>query len=69
MAEQDFEPLKKLLSDPDVMRYLEPPYNEKQTAAFLQAALSENPPVYTAELDGVFIGYVIYHPYEEDQPL
>ena len=59
--ESDFEPLCSLLSDPKVMLYLEPPYSKEQTGLFLQAALSECPPVYAVEVDGRFIGYVIYH--------
>lgn len=66
MSQQDLEPLHMLLSDPEVMKYLEPPFTREQTVAFLKAGLSDNPPVFTAEADGTFIGYVIYHPYEED---
>ena len=66
MAETDLEPLYTLLSDPEVMRFLEPPYTREKTAEFLQAALSAHPPVYAVEADGTFIGYVIYHPYEPD---
>ena len=66
MTEQDLEPLHRLLSDPEVMRFLEPPFTKEQTADFLEAGLSEKPPVFAAELDGTFIGYVIFHDYEED---
>ena len=66
MREQDLEPLHALLSDPETMRFLEPPYTREQTEAFLRAGMSEKPPVYTAEADGTFIGYVIFHAYEED---
>ena len=66
MTEQDLEPLCVLLSDPDVMRFLEPPYSIEQTRAFLIRAMSDHPPVYAVEADGTFIGYVIYHPYEPD---
>lgn len=63
---EDFAPLHKLLSDPAVMRYLEPPFSETQTKEFLQnAGLSEPPLVYAATLQGQFIGYVIDHPYDE----
>lgn len=64
--ESDSEPLCCLLSDPKVMLYLEPPYSKEQAKAFLQAALSDHPPVYAVELDDRFIGYVIYHPYDQD---
>ena len=66
MAEQDLEPLYALLSDSGVMRFLEPPYSREKATAFLQAGLAETPPVYAVDLDGTFIGYVIYHAYEEE---
>lgn len=66
MQKGDFDALYQLLSDSEVMRYLEPPYDKAQTERFLQdAGLSDNPLVYAAEEDGAFIGYVIYHAYEE----
>ena len=64
--ELDFEPLCCLLSDPKVMLFLEPPYSNEQTRAFLQAALTDHPPVYAVELDDRFIGYVIYHAFDQD---
>ena len=66
MTDQDLEPLCVLLSDPDVMRYLEPPYSNEQTRKFLSIAMSDHPPVYAVDLNGCFIGYVIYHLYEKD---
>ena len=39
-SELDYESLCCLLSDPEVMFYLEPPYSKEQTGLFLQAALS-----------------------------
>lgn len=65
MTESDLEPLYSLLSDPEVMRFLEPPYTREQVSAFHQMGLSENPLVYAVEANGVFVGYVIYHPYEK----
>ena len=63
----DAEALYRLLSDPEVMRYLEPPYDRTQTEAFLQdAGLAASPLVYAAEENGRFIGYVIYHAYDEE---
>ena len=53
MKSSDADALYRLLSDPEVMRYLEPLYDRAQT-------------VYAAEEDGRFIGYVIYHPYDEE---
>ena len=66
MTEEDLEPLHRLLSDPEVMEYLEPPYTPEQTKEFLESALEEEPAVWTVEGDGKFIGYVIWHGYEED---
>ena len=66
MTEQDLEPLHRLLSDPEVMRYLEPPFTRERTAEFLEKAMSDAPPVRAVEKDGEFIGYVIWHGYEED---
>ena len=66
MKNQDLEPLYILLSNPEVMKYLEPPFTKQQTGDFFQSALSDEPRVFAAEADGSFIGYVIYHPYEED---
>ena len=65
MQPGDAEALYKLLSDPEVMRYLEPPFDREQTEAFLhQAGLTKPPLVYAAEKNGIFIGYVIYHAYD-----
>ena len=66
MTGQDLDPLYRLLSDPEVMHFLEPPYTQEQASAFHQMGVSENPLVYAAEANDTFIGYVIYHPYEED---
>ena len=65
-SELDYESLCCLLSDQKVMLYLEPPYSKEQTGLFLQAALSDCPPVYAVDLDGCFIGYVIYHSYDQN---
>lgn len=64
----DLENLHALLSNPQVMRYLEPPYTYGQTKAFLQeAGLAPTPLIYGVEdREGRFIGYVIYHGYGED---
>ena len=65
MTPGDFEPLHALLSRPDVMRYLETPYTREQTSAFLRRACSEDPPVLAAEADVTFIGYIIFHAWDE----
>ena len=65
MRPGDADALYRLLSDPEVMRYLEPPYDRVQAEAFLHhAGLSEPPLVYAVEENGSFIGYVIYHAYD-----
>ncbi|MBQ6074708.1 MAG: GNAT family N-acetyltransferase [Lachnospiraceae bacterium] len=65
--ESDLDPLAGLLSDPAVMKYLEPPFSRQKTAAFLRkAGLADPPRIYAAEEEGRFIGYVIFHKYDED---
>ena len=67
MQSSDADALYCLLSDPEVMRYLEPPYDRAQAEAFLHhAGLAAQPLVYAAEADNSFIGYVIYHAYDEE---
>ena len=67
MQPSDADALYRLLSAPEVMQYLEPPFDREQTEAFLHhAGLAEPPLVYAAEENGVFIGYVIYHAYDEE---
>lgn len=68
MKHTDFAALYKLVSDPEVMEFLEPPFTKEKTARFLDAAgLSDPPRIYAAEDEkGRFIGYVIYHDYDED---
>lgn len=65
MTEGDLESLHRLLSDPEVMRYLEPPFSREQTRAFLDwAGLTPEPLILAVDDDGGFAGYVIWHPYE-----
>ncbi len=68
MMESDLMNVYGTVSDPDVMKYIEEPYTLDKTKAFLQnAALLEKPLIYAAEDDlGNYIGYVIYHGYEQD---
>ena len=47
MKEEDLESLHRLLSDPEVMKYMEPPYTMEQTKEFLESALEEDPAVWT----------------------
>lgn len=60
--------LYQMLSDGEVMRYIEPPFSREQTAAFLrQVGLSRPPLIYAVEDGkGGFVGYVIYHDYGAD---
>ena len=67
MRESDLESLHFLLSDPEVMQYLEPPFSMEKTEQFLKTAgLTEKPLIYAVEKDSEFIGYVIYHDYDND---
>lgn len=67
MRPGDADALYRLLSDPEVMRYLEPPFDRAQAEDFLRrAGLAEPPLVYAAEENGNFIGYVIYHAYDAE---
>ena len=66
MSIKDLEPLYKLLSEPQVMKYLEPPYTKEKTESFLiDAGLSDPPRVYAVDRDSTFIGYVIFHAYDD----
>lgn len=68
MTELDTKDLYEVLSDPDVMKYIEPPYSLEQTKRFLvDCGMCKPPRVYAAENDeGVFVGYVIFHEYSYD---
>ena len=66
MEAHDLGPLCELLSNEQVMRYLEPPYSKEKTMLFLErAGLSDPPLIYAVEQDGLFVGYVIFHDYDE----
>ncbi len=67
MNENDFESLYGLLSDPQVMRYLEAPYTKEKTKQFLKnAGLSDPPLIYAVDKNGMMIGYVIFHEYDDE---
>lgn len=67
MTKHDLDPLHDLLSDSRVMHYLEPVYSREKTEDFLMnAGLSDPPLIYAVDKDGRFIGYVIFHDYDED---
>ena len=51
----DFDSLYSLLSDEDVMRYIEPIFTKEKTEHFFTyAALSENPLIYAVDNNGRF---------------
>lgn len=64
----DLQSLYELLSDEEVMRYIEPPFTLEKTRGFLEnAGLTDDPLIYAVEDEyGIFIGYVIYHDYGND---
>lgn len=68
MRAGDLGGLYGLLSDPETMRYLEPPFTKEETERFLHSAGLSDPPLILAAEDGQgrFAGYVIFHPYGED---
>ena len=63
----DLEPLHDLLSDSEVMKYLEPPFTRKQTEHFLKSqGLAASPRILAVDDNNhSFIGYVIYHDYDD----
>lgn len=64
---RDLDALAGLLADAEVMRYLEPPFSREQSEEFLKTAgLGEEPLIYAVEdAEKRFVGYVIYHRYDE----
>ncbi len=66
-TQNDLEPLHALLSDPEVMKYLEPPFTPEQTERFLKSQGLAAPARILAVDDKThhFMGYVIYHDYDD----
>ena len=66
-AKKDLESLYELLSDPEVMKYLEPPFTLSQTERFLKSqGLTTVPRILAVDdKNHSFIGYVIYHDYDD----
>ncbi len=65
--EKDLDDLYKLLSDENVMKHLEPVFSREKSADFLKTAgLAENPLIYKVCRNNNFIGYVIYHKFNEE---
>lgn len=66
--DDDLMALYHLLSDEDVMEFIEPPFSLEKTSDFLhRTALIDHPLIYAVEdLNQNFVGYVIFHEYDED---
>lgn len=65
---EDAEALHAVLSDPEVMRYLEPPFTPEQTEAFLLKAGLCEPPLLWAVVrkrTNELIGHLIWHPWDD----
>ena len=64
----DLRDLYNLLSDEDVMEFIEAPFSWEKTANFLNSvALIDSPLIYAVEdCNQKFIGYVIFHEYDKD---
>ena len=66
MKKSDLMPLYRLLSDEKVMEHIEPVFDLEKTGAFLESTgLCDDPLIWAVEDNGVFLGYVIYHDYDE----
>ena len=67
IAKEDLGSLYELLSDPEVMKYLEPPFTHKQTECFLKTqGLTKSPRILAVDDNNhSFIGYVIYHDFDD----
>ena len=66
---EDTDALFPILSDPEVMRFIEPPYTRSQTAAFITDQLrAEVPQAYalTENETGTLVGHVIWHPHDSE---
>lgn len=69
LKSEDLDDLFAVLSDPIVMKYIEPPFDRMQTAEFIKAAgLCDPPLVYGLEWSGTgaLIGHVIWHPFAQE---
>lgn len=69
MKPEDWHGLLNILSDEEVMRYIEYPFSEKQTKQFIKEAGMSDPPLVYAIVykeNQKLIGHLIFHPYEKD---
>lgn len=65
----DVAALFEVLSNKDVMEYVEKPYTYERTQKLVEeAAFSQSPLIYALQIKdtGELIGHVIYHPYGND---
>ena len=66
MKKTDLMPLFRLLSDEKVMEHIEPVFDLEKTRVFLErAGLCNEPLILAVEDNGVFLGYAIWHDYDE----
>ena len=66
---EDTDALFSILSDPEVMRFIEPPYTRQQTAAFITDQLRAEVPQAYALTDlatGHLLGHIIWHPHDSE---
>lgn len=67
MRPDDLASLHALLSDGEVMRFIEPVFTQEKTRLFLESSgLCPEPLILAVEDGAGFAGYVIYHRYDED---
>lgn len=70
MCPEDEQSLYEVLSDPEVMRWIEPPFSQEQTRNFIKnAGMCDKPRVYSIYHKAAekVIGHLIFHPYEEEK--
>lgn len=65
-VEGDLKAVRSYLSDPQVMRFVDDPYSDKQVKRFLARWVGDDPPVLALVKrgKGKVVGHVIFHPYE-----
>lgn len=68
LTENDADALYAVLSDPEVMRYIEPPFSREQTQEFIRSSGMCDPPLVYAVMwkqTGELIGHLIWHSWDE----
>ena len=67
IKDDDLDDMYRLLSDEQVMKYLEDPFSYEKTETFVKNnGLIDNPLIYAVDYQNDFIGYVIYHEYDNE---